>query len=114
MPANDPHNRTTTSPMPGLEVTAVRRLPLDDPAAPLYTVGQVADILAVQPAVLRRLDQYDVVRPSRSDGGQRRYSRAQIDRVVEVCSLVGEGLTLAGVRRVFALQARVAELETEL
>jgi MerR family transcriptional regulator, heat shock protein HspR len=90
------------------------RLPLDDPAAPLYTVGQVADLLAVQPAFLRRLDQQEVVRPSRSDGGQRRYSRDQIDQVAEVCSLVGEGLTLAGIRRVFALQAKVAELESEL
>ena len=92
----------------------MRRLPFDDPAAPLYTVGQVADILDVQPAFLRRLDQHDIVRPSRSGGGQRRYSREQIDRVAEVCSLVDEGLTLAGVRRVFELQARVAELEAEL
>jgi len=92
----------------------VRRLPFDDPAAPLFTVGQVADMLAVQPAFLRRLDQHDIVRPSRSDGGQRRYSRTQIDRVAEVCDLVGEGLTMAGVRRVFELQARVAELEAEL
>lgn len=90
------------------------RLPFDDPAAPLFTVGQVADMLAVQPAFLRRLDQQDVVRPARSEGGQRRYSRDQIDRVAEVCALVGEGLTLAGVRRVFELQARVAELEAQL
>lgn len=92
----------------------MRRLPFDDPAAPLFTVGQVAGMLAVQPAFLRRLDQHEIVRPSRSGGGQRRYSREQIDQVAEVCSLVGEGLTLAGIRRVFALQARVAELEAEL
>ena len=49
--------------------------PLDDENAPLYTVGQVAGILGVQPAFLRRLDVEEVVQPARSEGRQRRYSR---------------------------------------
>ena len=53
----------------------------EDEHAPLYTVGQVAEILGVQPAFLRRLDGESVVQPSRSNGGQRRYSRAEIGRV---------------------------------
>ena len=92
----------------------VPRLPLDDTSRPLYTVGQVADMLSVQPAFLRRLDDHDVVTPSRSEGGQRRYSRDHIDQVAEVQSLVEEGLTLAGIKRILVLQARVAELEAQL
>ena len=53
-------------------------LAFDDEHAPLYTVGQVAEMLDVQPAFLRRLDVEEVVQPARSDGGQRRYSRAEI------------------------------------
>jgi MerR family transcriptional regulator, heat shock protein HspR len=90
------------------------QLRIDDPAAPLFTVGQVADVLGVQTAFLRRLDEHDVVRPARSAGGQRRYSREQVDRVADVRGLMGDGLTLAGIRRIFELQARVAELEAEL
>jgi DNA-binding transcriptional MerR regulator len=90
------------------------RSPLDDASVPLFTVGQVAEILGVQIAFLRRLDEHQVVRPARSGGGQRRYSRDQIEQVSEVVVLVDEGLTLAAVRRVFELQARVAELEAEL
>jgi uncharacterized small protein (DUF1192 family) len=33
---------------------------------------------------------------------------------VQVCVLVEEGLTIAGVRRVFELEAQVAALEAEL
>ena len=88
--------------------------PFDDAAAPVFTVGQVADMLRVQPAFLRRLDEHGVVEPARSGGNQRRYSRDQIDRVDEVRGMVADGLTLAGVRRVFELQARVAELEAEV
>jgi MerR family transcriptional regulator/heat shock protein HspR len=88
--------------------------PYDDYDHPFFTVGQVADMLDVQQAFLRRLDQHDVVSPARSEGAQRRYSRRDIDRVSEVCSLVSEGLTLAGIKQVFALQAEVAELKAEI
>jgi MerR family transcriptional regulator/heat shock protein HspR len=57
------------------------KLPFDDEHAPLYTVGQVAGMLEVQPAFLRRLDVEEVVQPARSEGGQRRYSRSEISRV---------------------------------
>ncbi|MGH3398690.1 MAG: MerR family transcriptional regulator, partial [Streptosporangiaceae bacterium] len=50
-------------------------LPLDDANLPLFTVGQVAGMLEIQQAFLRRLDQHQIVRPARSEGGQRRYSR---------------------------------------
>lgn len=89
-------------------------LPIDDHSAPLYTVGQVADMLDVQPAFLRRLDAEEVVQPARSDGGQRRYSRDEIVRIERVSELTGEGLTLAGIRRLLALEAELAEVRAEL
>jgi DNA-binding transcriptional MerR regulator len=92
----------------------VVKLSIDDTDAPVFTIGQVSAMLTVQQAFLRRLDQHDVVRPARSEGGQRRYSRHQIDQVVEVCTLIDEGLTLVGIRRVLALETRVAALEAQL
>ena len=89
-------------------------LPFDDELAPLYTVGQVADMLGVQPAFLRRIDVEDVVSPARSDGGQRRYSRADIAAVQRVSTMAGEGMTLAGIRRILALEAEVADLRRQL
>jgi DNA-binding transcriptional MerR regulator len=89
-------------------------LPLDDPGAPLYSVGQVARMLDVQQAFLRRLDSHDIVSPARSDGQQRRYSRNDIEDVQEAVGLIDEGLTLGGVRRVLDLQERVRVLEREL
>ena len=89
-------------------------LPFDDAHAPLYTVGQVADMLGVQPAYLRRLDLEEVVQPARSDGGQRRYSRAEIARVQHVTAMADEGMTLAGIRRILVLEAEVANLRRQL
>ena len=90
------------------------RLPIDDVHAPLYTVGQVSAMLEVQPAFLRRLDSESLVSPERSGGGQRRYSRAEIDTIRRVTELAGEGLTLAGIKRLLALEAEVRQLRAEV
>jgi MerR family transcriptional regulator, heat shock protein HspR len=89
-------------------------LPFDDENAPLYTVGQVAGMLGVQPAFLRRLDAEQLVQPARSDGGQRRYSRMEVAEVQRVSTLAGEGLTLAGIRRILSLEAEVADLKRQI
>jgi len=88
-------------------------LPFDDANMPLFTVGQVAEMLEVQQAFLRRLDEFRVVRPSRSAGGQRRYTRNEIVVVRYVVELIDTGMTLNAVRRVLQLEARVRELEAE-
>ncbi|MFD1716967.1 MerR family transcriptional regulator [Georgenia deserti] len=81
---------------------------------PFYTIGQVASLLEVPTAQLRRLDEQEIVQPERSDGNQRRYSQEEIDRLREVLQLTDEGVTLPGVRKVLELRRRVDELEHEL
>lgn len=89
-------------------------LAFDDDHAPLFTVGQVAGMLDVQPAFLRRLDVEQVVQPARSDGGQRRYSRNEITLVQHVSRMADDGMTLSGIRRILVLEAEVAALQHEL
>ena len=89
-------------------------LPLDDENLPLFTVGQVSVMLEVQQAFLRRLDEFGVVRPSRSDGGQRRYTRREITVVQYVVELAGEGMSLAGIRRILQLEAQVRALAAQV
>ena len=89
-------------------------LPIDDENLPLFTVGQVAATLEIQHAFLRRLDEFNVVRPSRSAGGQRRYTRHEVTRVAYVLRLVEDGLTLSAVRRVLQLEAQVRQLEERI
>jgi MerR family transcriptional regulator/heat shock protein HspR len=91
----------------------VASLPLDDENLPLFTVGQVSAMLEIQQAFLRRLDEHRVVRPSRSAGGQRRYTRREIMVVQYVVALVEEGMTLSGIRRVLQLEAQVEALKAE-
>ena len=88
--------------------------PLDDEHAPLYTVGQVADMLAVKQAFLRRVDDLQVVSPQRSAGGQRRYTRYEIRIIQQVVSMADEGITLQAIRRIIDLERHLAAVTREL
>ncbi len=91
-----------------------RSAPVPDDGAPLFTVSQAAEMLGVQQAFLRRLDTEDVVKPARSSGGQRRYSRSDLDHVAAVIELMETGVTLAGAQRIIDLENEVADLRERL
>jgi len=91
-----------------------RSAPRPDDGAPLYTVSQVAALLDVQPAFVRRLDSEGAVVPSRTGGGQRRYSRDEVDHIAALVQLISEGLTLAGAQRIIELENEIAELRRQL
>jgi MerR family transcriptional regulator/heat shock protein HspR len=88
-------------------------LPWEDEHTALFTVGQVASMLEVRQAFLRRIDEHQVVSPQRSAGGQRRYSRHEIDRVRQVVTMMDEGMSLPAIRRIFELQHELARLTRE-
>ena len=87
--------------------------PLDDENAPLYTVGQVAEMLAVKQAFLRRVDDLQVVSPQRSAGGQRRYTRYEIRVIQQVVTMADEGITLQAIRRIIDLERELAAVRRE-
>ncbi|MFZ0079929.1 MAG: MerR family transcriptional regulator [Trebonia sp.] len=87
--------------------------PFEDENVPLFTVGQVAEMLAVKQAFLRRIDELQVVTPQRSAGRQRRYTRVEIRVIQQVASMAGEGMTLPAIRRIIELETRLAEVAAQ-
>ena len=81
----------------------------DDENVPLFTVGQVAEMLSLKQAFLRRVDQLQVVSPQRSTGGQRRYTRIEIRIIQQVASMADEGMTMPAIRRIISLEQELAE-----
>ena len=87
--------------------------PFEDENIPLFTVGQVAEMLAVKQAFLRRIDELQVVSPQRSAGRQRRYTRVEIRVIQQVASMADEGMTLPAIRRIIELETRLAEVAAQ-
>lgn len=86
---------------------------LDDENASVYPIGVVAELLDSDVQAIRRYDDAGVVQPERSDSGQRRYSRRDIARLAHVLELAGEGVTLAGIKRILELESEVAALQEQ-
>ena len=73
----------------------------------MYGIGAVARMVGSTPAVLRAWeDRYGVVRPARGPGGQRQYSRDQVEQLHYVRSLVESGLHAAEAHRLLALRPK--------
>ena len=87
--------------------------PFEDENVPLFTVGQVAEMLAVKQAFLRRIDELQVVSPQRSAGRQRRYTRIEIRVIQQVASMADEGMTLPAIRRIIELERELAEVAAQ-
>src|SRR5579871_5223625 len=81
---------------------------LDDPDYPAYTTGRAAEVLGVRQAFLRALDAAGAVRPQRTAGGRRRYTRRQLALAARIRELFDQGHTLAAAQRILELEDDLA------
>ena len=75
----------------------------------VYVISVAAELAGVHPQTLRIYERKGLVAPARTGGGSRRYSDADIERLRRVQGLTEEGLNLAGVKRVLALERELAK-----
>jgi MerR family transcriptional regulator/heat shock protein HspR len=80
----------------------------------LFSISVAAQLAGLHPQTLRIYEREGLLDPARSAGGTRRYSRRDINRLQEICTLTGEGLNIAGIRRVLQLQEETRRLQEEL
>jgi DNA-binding transcriptional MerR regulator len=74
-----------------------------DSDRPLYSIGAVAQQLALPPATIRTWEsRYGLVVPQRTAGGQRLYSRAQIEQLRLLKASVEAGARPADAHRLLA------------
>jgi MerR family transcriptional regulator, heat shock protein HspR len=79
----------------------------------VFAISVVAEMVAMPAQNLRVYERHGLVDPARTEGGTRRYSRADVARLHRIRDLLAEGLNLAGVARVMALEAEVQRLRAE-
>ena len=75
-----------------------RATPDDDK---LYKIGEVCKLADVQPYVLRYWEtEFPQLAPNKSGGGQRLYTRREIDTILRIKELLyREGFTIAGAKK---------------
>jgi MerR family transcriptional regulator, heat shock protein HspR len=80
----------------------------------VYGISVAAELVGSVPQNLRLYEARGLLSPARSDGGTRRYSNDDLDRLREIGRLLDDGLNLAGIATVLALQAANRALQAEL
>lgn len=84
-----------------------------DPAdMPLYAISRAAELAGMHAQTLRQYDRLGLVVPSRTVGRGRRYSPRDVERLREIQHLSqDDGVNLAGIKRILALEDRLRQLE---
>ena len=93
---------------------AVDMTPDWDSNRALYGISVAAELTGINPQMLRVYESRGLLEPQRTEGGTRRYSRNDIDRIKQITTLLGSGLNLAGVQQVLALEAETHQLRSEI
>ncbi len=92
---------------------ADRRRVHDD--EPLFVISIAARMVGMHAQSLRHYERLGLVRPSRSRGRVRFYSRADIERLLRIQRLVNDlGVNLAGAEVVIRLNEHIARMEDEM
>jgi MerR family transcriptional regulator/heat shock protein HspR len=80
----------------------------------LYSISVTSELTGVNPQMLRAYESKGLLAPFRTEGGTRRYSGRDLDRIGEISDLLAAGLNLVGVEHVLALRAETHRLRAEI
>lgn len=80
----------------------------------VYVISVAAELAGMHPQTLRIYERRGLVNPARTQGGNRRYSDADIEQLQRISDLAEQGMNLEGIRRVLELEAENARLRDEL
>jgi MerR family transcriptional regulator/heat shock protein HspR len=80
----------------------------------LYIISVAAELAGVHPQTLRIYERKGLIEPSRTEGRSRRYSDRDILLLQRIQELTNEGVGLAGVRKILALEAEVERLQARV
>jgi MerR family transcriptional regulator/heat shock protein HspR len=80
-----------------------------------YLISEVARVCRIHPQTLRLYERAGLIKPSRSTGNTRLYTRDDIERLGTILGLTRDmGVNLAGVEIILRLRDRVTDLEARV
>jgi MerR family transcriptional regulator/heat shock protein HspR len=84
----------------------------DDEA--VYVISIASQLSGMHPQTLRQYDRMGLVSPGRASGRGRRYSLLDIASLRNIQRLVGEGINLAGIKKIMELESAIASMAVEV
>ncbi|RYL95259.1 MerR family transcriptional regulator [Sporolactobacillus sp. THM7-4] len=69
---------------------------------PLFSMGIVQKLTGLTARQIRYYEENELIHPERTEGNRRVFSFNDVDRLLDIKSLLDEGVNLAGIRRVLS------------
>jgi DNA-binding transcriptional MerR regulator len=79
----------------------------------VYGISVAAELSGIDPQTLRLYERRGLLTPARTDGGTRRYSDDDLDRLAQISDLVAQGINIVGIAQILHLQHRNSALESD-
>jgi MerR family transcriptional regulator/heat shock protein HspR len=80
----------------------------------VYAISVAAELVGMGSQTLRLYERRGLLEPARSDGGTRRYSGDDLERLRRIAGHVAAGVNLTGVAMILDLEDANAELQAEV
>src|SRR4051794_38004338 len=80
----------------------------------LYMISVAASLAGVHPQTLRIYEERHLIQPTRTPKGTRLYSDEDVETLRRILELTDEGMNLAGVQRVFEMEAQLARMSRRI
>ena len=92
-------------------IRTTTRIELSDDRG-VFMISVAAELAEMHPQTLRMYEQRGLIEPKRSPKGTRLYSQADVERLKRIQQMTAElGMNLAGVERVFELEAQIERMQ---
>ncbi|WP_458413011.1 MerR family transcriptional regulator [Schinkia sp. CFF1] len=72
---------------------------------PLFPIGIVMQLTELSARQIRYYEENELIHPARTEGNRRMFSFNDVDRLLEIKSLIEQGVNLAGIKQIFAVKA---------
>ncbi len=77
---------------------------------PLFPIGIVMQLTELSARQIRYYEEHELIFPARTEGKRRLFSLNDIDRLLEIKDYLDQGINMAGIKKVMAVQAETQEL----
>jgi DNA-binding transcriptional MerR regulator len=76
----------------------------DDKEVGKYTMGVTVRLTGVEAHRIRRFEESGLLKPARTESGQRLYSDSELELIKEIARLEDRGINMEGIKAILALK----------
>tara|TARA_Y100001936_G_scaffold184020_1_gene181472 strand:- start:2143 stop:2526 length:384 start_codon:yes stop_codon:yes gene_type:complete len=80
----------------------------------IYFISVASSLSGIHQQTIRTYEMKGLIKPYRTGGGTRRYSQADIDKLIQIQNLSQRGINLDGIKIIYEMKDKIEELQNKI